>query len=178
MRAAFSVAVVRFEAGRLVAPRGGFLRFASSAAGFGRLRFLHPNLMRPRGRGPGAWTAPARGRPLQRCGNPPAGGCAFASAPAPAGAARCPHGSGSNPSPRPSQGRERVALCRQRCQAINGQAPHTASVEWRATESRPSPCGRPVAGLDSDARQHQRKRSLNDLARMHQSSIHALGDSW
>lgn len=35
MRAAFSVAVARFEAGRLVAPRGGFLRFASSAAGFG-----------------------------------------------------------------------------------------------------------------------------------------------
>jgi hypothetical protein len=32
MRAAFSVAVVRFEAGRLVAPQGGFLRFASSAA--------------------------------------------------------------------------------------------------------------------------------------------------
>ncbi|SEL93861.1 hypothetical protein SAMN05216359_1303 [Roseateles sp. YR242] len=36
-------------------------------------RFLHPNLMRPRGRGPGAWTAPARGRPPQRCGNPPGG---------------------------------------------------------------------------------------------------------
>lgn len=77
MRAAFCVAVVRFEAGHLVAPRGGFLRFASSVAGFGRVRSLYPNLMRPGGRGPGAWTAPAR----------------------------CPHGSGFNPSPPPFPGK-------------------------------------------------------------------------
>jgi hypothetical protein len=35
----------RFEAGRLVVTQGGFLRCASSAAGFGRSRFLHPNLV-------------------------------------------------------------------------------------------------------------------------------------
>jgi hypothetical protein len=36
----------------------------------------------------GAWTAPRCCRLPRRCGNPPGGGCAFASAPAPAGAAR------------------------------------------------------------------------------------------
>ena len=45
--------------------------------------------------------------------------------------------------------RERVALCRQRYQAFNGQAPHAASVGGRVTASRPSPHGGPVAGLDS-----------------------------
>lgn len=80
----------------------------------------------------------------------------FGSAPAPAGAARCPHGSGSNPSPRPSQGRERVALCRQRCQAINGQTPHTASVVRRDAASRPSPSGGLTASLDPAACRKQR----------------------
>ena len=60
------------------------------------------------------------------------------------GAGRCcplSCGSGSNPSPRPSQGRERVALCRQRCMPLRPHAPPSASVERHVTASRPSPSG-------------------------------------
>lgn len=53
----------------------------------------------------------------------------------------------THPPALPREGSE--SPCRQRCQAFNGQTPHTASVGGRACASRPRPHGRPVAGLDS-----------------------------
>lgn len=151
LRAAFSVTVARFELDARHQP--GWLpalRFGSGGP--------HAHLRGLRSRNPraaGAATAPwpgLRGLRLPRRCVGPLGRALLRVSTAPAGAARCPLGSGSNPSPRPSQGRERVALCRQRCQAFNGQAPHTASVGWRAIASKPSPSGGLTASLDPAAR--------------------------
>lgn len=142
-RAAFSVAVARFEAGRLVVTQGGFLRCASSAAGFGRSRFLHPNLMRSRGREPGAWTAPARGRPPAALRQPAWGRVRLRVRPG--ACLTCPpsFGGGSfhlSPTFPPAARSESPS-------AVSGayqeprQAPPTASVGRRGAASRPSPSG-------------------------------------
>ena len=129
------------------------LRFVSG--GLRSLCSLHPNLMRSRRREPGAWTAPAQGRPLQALRV-----CPWAARPlrVSTGAGRCcplSCGSGSidsHPSPRPSQGRGRVALCRHGARQEPRQAPHTASVGRRGAASRPSPSGGLAASLDTAAR--------------------------
>jgi hypothetical protein len=90
MRAAFSVAVARFEAGHLAATRGGFLRFAPSAAGFVRCALCTPTSCVRVGANPALGPRLHEVGPRKRCvavrGRPGP----FASAPAPAGAARCP----------------------------------------------------------------------------------------
>ncbi len=50
----------------------------------------------------------------------------------------------------------------------------TFSVSMVSGEEKPVE----VTAAELGTKSGQRKRSLNDLARMHQSSIHALGDSW
>lgn len=148
LRAALSVAVVRFEAGRLVTPRGGFLRSRTCSGGPHACGCGPVNIARL---GAGRrWDRP-RCRRLRRRASACWGRRSFGSAPAPAGTDRCPHGSGSNPSPRPSQ-RGRVALCRLRCQSLRLLAPPKASVDGRAAAPRPGPHEWPVAGLDSTTR--------------------------
>lgn len=81
-----------------------------------------------------------------RCDNPSGDGCAYRRRTVlPAVLAPCP-------SLRSSQGRARVALCRQRRMPLRPHAPPTTSVERHSTASRPSPSGGLAASPDTAAR--------------------------
>jgi hypothetical protein len=84
-----------------------------------------------------AWTAPEQGGPPQRCGNPPGGGCAFASAPTPAGAARCPAAAApTHPPALPREGSESPSAVSGVCHFVRMHRPR------RASSGKPSRQGR------------------------------------
>ena len=147
----FNVPLPWLCAGRFAAIQGGFLRsrFGSGGPHAWRLRSRHP---RARGHAPAPWTGASRMPAPPALQRPPLGWGTLQGQhrrrpvlPAVLSAAAQTH-----PPALPREGSESPSAV-SGARPHNGQAPPTASVVQRATASRPSPRGRPVAGLDSAA---------------------------